>query len=219
MAEIDKLFNLMITKKASDLHLSAGTPPFLRIHGEMAPLDMPALENDAIQTLVFEILTERQKRHFVEHWELDCSYSVAGLARFRVNVFMQRRGLGAVFRVIPEKIMSAKELGLPSQITDLINVPRGMVVVTGPTGSGNSTTLAELIHTIYLTRNEHFLTIEDPIEFVNSNHMCLINHREVSSHTKSFCKRSQGRSSRGPGYYSRGRDARPRDNSARHDRG
>src|SRR4051794_10242751 len=110
MAEIDKLFNLMVSKKASDLHLSAGSPPFLRIHGEMVALEMPNLENDAVQALVFEILTERQKRHFVEHWELDCSYHVKDCGRFRMNMFMQRRGLGAVFRVIPEKILSAKEL-------------------------------------------------------------------------------------------------------------
>ena len=186
MAEIDKLFNLMVSKKASDLHLSAGSPPYLLVHGEMVALEMPSLDNDAVQALVFEILTERQKRHFVEHWELDCSYHVKDVGRFRMNVFMQRRGLGAVFRVIPEKILSAKELGLPTQIVDLIEVPRGLVVVTGPTGSGKSTTLAALIHTINLQRKEHIITIEDPIEFVHHNKLCLINQREVSSHTKSF---------------------------------
>lgn len=186
MAEIDKLFNLMIEKKASDLHLSAGSPPLLRVHGEMAKLEMPALSSDDLQKLIFEILNEKQKRNFVENWELDCSYNLAGVARFRVNVFMQRRGLGAVFRVIPEKIQTVQELELPEQLLNLIEVPRGLIVVTGPTGSGKSTTLASLIHTINMTRHEHILTIEDPIEFVHENHGCLINQREVSSHTKSF---------------------------------
>jgi twitching motility protein PilT len=186
MAEIDKLFHLMVEQKASDLHLSAGAPPFLRLHGSMVPLQHPALENEAVQALIFEILTERQKRLFVDNWELDCSYYVKGLARFRVNVYMQQRGMGGVFRVIPENILTTKELGLPSQITDLIEVPRGLVVVTGPTGSGKSTTLASLIHSINTERKEHIITVEDPIEFVHKNIKCLINQREVSGHTKSF---------------------------------
>lgn len=186
MAQIDKLFQLMIAQKASDLHLSAGAPPFLRVHGEMVPLQHPALDTEAVQTLVFEIMTDRQKRQFIEQWELDCSYQLAGLGRFRMNVYMQQRGLAAVFRVIPEKIQTAKELGLPVQITDLVDTPRGLVVVTGPTGSGKSTTLAALIHTINMTRKEHIITIEDPIEFVHQNQGCLINQREVTSHTKSF---------------------------------
>lgn len=186
MAEIDKLFQLMVAKNASDMHLSGGAPPYLRIHGEMLALDHPPLESPAVQSLVFEILNEKQKRLFVENWELDCSYQLPGVGRFRVNVFMQRRGLGAVFRVIPEKIKTADELGLPRQVLDLIDVPRGLVLVTGPTGSGKSTTLASLLHTINLTRKEHIITIEDPIEFVHENQMALINQREVSSHTKSF---------------------------------
>lgn len=186
MAQIDKLFQLMIAQKASDLHLSAGAPPYLRVHGEMVPLQHPPLDTEAVQTLVFEVMTDRQKRQFVEQWELDCSYHVPGMGRFRMNVYMQQRGLAAVFRVIPEKIQSAKELGLPSQITDLIDTPRGLVVVTGPTGSGKSTTLAALIHSINQTRKEHIITIEDPIEFVHHNGTCLVNQREVTSHTKSF---------------------------------
>lgn len=186
MAEIDKLFKLMIQQNASDMHLSAGTQPFFRIHGEMVGLNHPPLENDAIQALIFEILNEKQKRNFMENWELDTSYHVKGLGRFRVNVFMQRRGMGGVFRVIPEIIKSAKELKLPQAILDLVDVPRGLVLVTGPTGSGKSTTLAALIHEINTTRKEHIITIEDPIEFVHENKMSLINQREVSSHTKSF---------------------------------
>jgi twitching motility protein PilT len=186
MAEIDKLFKLMIQQNASDMHLSAGSQPYFRIHGQMTALNLQPLENDAIQSLIFEILTEKQKRTFVENWELDTSYSIKGLGRFRVNVFMQRRGMGGVFRVIPEVIKSAKELGLPSMLTDLIRVPRGLVLVTGPTGSGKSTTLASLINEINITKKDHIITIEDPIEFVHENKMSLINQREVSSHTKSF---------------------------------
>lgn len=186
MAEIDKLFRLMVQQNASDMHLSAGVQPFFRIHGEMAPLNHPPLENEAVQSLIFEILNEKQKRQFIENWELDTSYFIKGVGRFRVNVFMQRRGMGGVFRVIPEIIKSAKELGLPSMLLEMISVPRGLVLVTGPTGSGKSTTLASLINEINITRKEHIITIEDPIEFVHENKMSLINQREVSSHTKSF---------------------------------
>lgn len=186
MAEIDKLFKLMVQQNASDMHLSAGVQPFFRIHGEMAGLNHPPLENDAVQALVFEILTEKQKRAFVENWELDTSYHVKGVGRFRVNVFMQRRGMGGVFRVIPEIIKSCKELNLPDSIMNMIDTPRGLVLVTGPTGSGKSTTLAALVNEINLTRKEHIITIEDPIEFVHENKNSLINQREVASHTKSF---------------------------------
>lgn len=186
MAEIDKLFKLMVQQNASDMHLSAGCQPYFRIHGEMVGLNHPPLSNEAVQSLVFEILTEKQKRGFVENWELDTSYHVQGVGRFRVNVFMQRRGLGSVFRVIPEVIKSAKELNLPQPIMDMIDTPRGLVLVTGPTGSGKSTTLASLIHEINISRKEHIITIEDPIEFVHENKASLINQREVSSHTKSF---------------------------------
>ena len=186
MAEIDKLFKLMVQQNASDMHLSAGTQPYFRVHGEMAGLNHPPLQTEAVQALVFEILNEKQRRSFMENWELDTSYHVPGVGRFRVNVFMQRRGMGAVFRVIPEVIKSAKELGLPQGILDMIDTPRGLILVTGPTGSGKSTTLASLINEINVTRKEHIITIEDPIEFVHENKNSLINQREVSSHTKSF---------------------------------
>lgn len=186
MAEIDKLFKLMVQQNASDMHLSAGTQPFFRIHGEMVGLNHPPLDNNVVQGLIFEILNEKQKRLFVENWEMDTSYSLPGVGRFRVNVFMQRRGMGGVFRVIPEVVKSAKELNLPQMIIDMVDVPRGLVLVTGPTGSGKSTTLASLIHDINLTRKEHIMTIEDPVEFVHENRMSLINQREVHSHTKSF---------------------------------
>jgi twitching motility protein PilT len=186
MAQINQLFKIMIAQHASDLHLSAGAPPLLRIHGEMVRLEHPDLTGEAVQALVFEILTEKQRRNFTEKWELDSSYSVPGLGRFRCNIFMQRRGMGAVFRVIPEKIKTVQELELPDILLKMMDVPRGLILVTGPTGSGKSTTLAAMIHTINMTRREHILTIEDPIEFVHENRMCLVNQREVSSHTKSF---------------------------------
>ncbi len=186
MAQIDQLFKVMVAQNASDLHLSAGSSPYLRIHGEMVKLDHPVLSNEGVQALVFEMLTDKQKKLFVENWELDCSYAVAGLGRFRCNVFMQRRGLGAVFRIIPENLKTCEELGLPAICSTMMDVPRGLILVTGPTGSGKSTTLAAMLHTINMTRREHVLTIEDPIEFVHESKMSLINQREVSSHTKSF---------------------------------
>ena len=175
MAQIDQLFKVMVAQSASDLHLSAGSSPYLRIHGEMVKLDHPVLSNEGVQALVFEMLTDKQKKLFVENWELDCSYAVQGLGRFRCNVFMQRRGLGAVFRIIPENLKTCDELGLPAICSTMMDVPRGLILVTGPTGSGKSTTLAAMLHTINLTRREHILTIEDPIEFVHDSKMSLIN--------------------------------------------
>ncbi len=186
MATIDELFKLMVEQKASDLHITSGAPPYLRLHGNMVPLNYRELSNQDIQGLVFEILSEKQKKTFVEKWELDCAYHVPGLGRFRVNVFMQRKGLGAVFRVIPEKILTPHELNLPPAIMDLIEADRGLILVTGPTGSGKSTTLAALIHHINMTREAHILTVEDPVEFVHTNIKSLVNQREVGSHTKTF---------------------------------
>ncbi len=186
MAKIDDLFKIMVQQGASDLHLSASAPPYLRLHGEMVKLEFRPLSNEECQALVFEILNEKQKKGFIENWELDCSYTVEGVGRFRCNVFMQRKGMGAVFRVIPEKIKTVEELGLPQSLLDLINTPKGLVCVTGPTGSGKSTTLAALINHINVNEKAHIITIEDPIEFVHPNLQSLVNQREVSSHTKSF---------------------------------
>jgi twitching motility protein PilT len=186
MATIDDLFRLMVEQKASDLHITSGAPPFLRLHGNMAPLNYRQLSNQDVQGLIFEILSEKQKKAFVEKWELDFAYVVEGLGRFRCNIFMQRKGLGAVFRTIPEKIKTAQELNLPSSITDLVEIDRGMILVTGPTGSGKSTTVAAMIQHINATREAHILTVEDPIEFVHPNLKSLVNQREVGSHTKSF---------------------------------
>lgn len=186
MAEIDKLFRLMVQQNASDMHLSAGTAPYFRIHGEMVSLNHPPLQNEAIQALVFEILNEKQKRQFVDNWELDTSYAIKGVGRFRVNVFMQRRGMGGVFRVIPEQVKTAKELNLPQHILDLIDTPRGLVLVTGPTGSGKSTTLAGMIDKINNERSANIVTIEDPIEFVHPDKSSIVSQREVGLDTDSF---------------------------------
>lgn len=186
MAAIDELFKVMVTQGASDLHLTSGAPPFLRLHGKMVPMNYRELSNQDVQGLVFEILSEKQKKQFIEKWELDIAYTVAGIGRFRSNVFMQRKGLGAVFRIIPEKIKSPQDLNLPLGIMELIDCDRGLILVTGPTGSGKSTTLAALIHHINLTQDCHILTVEDPIEFVHPNIKSVVNQREVGTHTKSF---------------------------------
>lgn len=186
MATIDELFKVMVEQNASDLHITSGAPPYLRLHGNMVPLNYRELSNQDVQALVFEILSEKQKKAFVEKWELDCAYTLTGVGRFRCNIFMQRKGLGAVFRVIPEKIKTAKELNIPTSIMDLIDCDRGLILVTGPTGSGKSTTLASMIHEINITRESHIITVEDPIEFVHQNVKSLVNQREVGSHTKSF---------------------------------
>jgi twitching motility protein PilT len=186
MAQIDALFKLMIESDASDLHIATGASPWLRVHGEMKPVAGDELSADQAQELLFEILTDKQKRQFIDTWELDCSYAVEGLGRFRCNIFMQRKGIGAVFRVIPTKIKSVEQLGLPSQLLDVINCHKGLICVTGPTGSGKSTTLAALIDYINANESAHILTIEDPIEFVHPNKKSLINQREVHGHTKSF---------------------------------
>ncbi len=186
MATIDELFKLMVEQGASDLHVTSGAAPFLRLHGNMVPLNYRELTNQDVQGLIFEILSEKQKKAFVEKWELDFAYTLAGIGRFRCNIFMQRKGLGAVFRIIPEKIKTAQELGLPPAVMDMIDCDRGLILVTGPTGSGKSTTLAALIHQINMTREAHIITVEDPIEFVHPNIRSLVNQREVGSHTKSF---------------------------------
>lgn len=186
MARIDEILRQMMERDASDLHLTSGSAPYLRVHGEMVRLNYKDLTPEVCQALLFEILSASQRENFLETWDLDCSYSLKGVGRFRVNVFRQRQGVGAVFRRIPESIKTIQELGLPPNITNLLDVSEGLILVTGPTGSGKSTTLAALIHTINTGRKAHIITIEDPIEFVHYNKNSLINQREVSSHTKSF---------------------------------
>ena len=186
MAKVDELLIMMKQHRASDLHLSSGSAPYMRVHGEMVKLNYREVANEVCQSLIFQILTEKQKELFYENWELDFSYPLPDVGRFRVNVFMQRKGVAAVFRLIPEEPETVEELGLPRQLLDLLDASEGIVLVTGPTGSGKSTTLASLIHSINMSRPAHVITIEDPIEFVHQNQKALISQREVSSHTKSF---------------------------------
>jgi twitching motility protein PilT len=176
----------MVEQGASDLHLTSGAAPYLRLHGHMTPMNYRELSNQDVQGLVFEILTEKQKKSFIEKWELDIAYTVQGVGRFRCNIFMQRKGLGAVFRIIPEKIKTPADLNLPPSLLDLIDCDKGLILVTGPTGSGKSTTLAALINHINMNHDCHILTVEDPIEFVHPNIKSVVNQREVGTHTKSF---------------------------------
>ena len=186
MAKIDMFFKYMLEKNASDLHLSVGAKPMIRKHGEIEKINFQVLTNEILKGLLFEILTEDQKNKFIHEKDFDFAYEIPDAARFRANLFLQKRGLGAVFRVIPSSILSVEELGLPKQILKLAGLNKGLVLVTGPTGSGKSTTLAAIIDYINRNRKDHILTIEDPIEFVHQNKGCLINQREVSNHTASF---------------------------------
>jgi len=186
---IDELLSGMHQLGASDLHVAAGSPPLVRVHGELHPLEeLGALEPDDTQELLYRILsTEQQKRLEVDR-QIDLSYAVSGLARFRVNVFFQRTAVGAAFRLIPYKILTLEELGLPTSLHDMAQRPRGLVLVTGPTGSGKSTTLAALIDEINRNRAGHILTIEDPIEFLHRHRRCLVNQREIGSDASGFAE-------------------------------
>lgn len=186
MARIDALFNMMKEQGASDLHLSSGNPPIFRQRGDMVRLNFKALGHDELKAILFEILSEKQQAHFNETKDLDFAYEVPGVARFRGNIMMQYRGIAAVFRIIPTKILSADELGLPEGVRRMTNFKKGMVLVTGPTGSGKSTTLAGMIDLINSTRKEHILTFEDPLEFIHENKMSLMNQRQIGEHTESF---------------------------------
>ena len=186
MAKINELLNYMIEMKASDLHLCAGAKPKIRIHGELSEADHSELTNQALQDLLFEITTDEQKALFLRKKDLDFAYEIPAVSRFRANYFEQKRGTGAVFRVIPTKILTVEELNLPPQILKLTELSRGLVLVTGPTGSGKSTTLAAIIDHINKNRREHIITIEDPVEFVHENQGCIVNHREIGNHTESF---------------------------------
>ena len=186
MARIDALFNMMKEQGASDLHLSSGNPPIFRQHGEMVRLNFKSLAHEELKMILFEILTEKQKALFEETKDLDFAYEVPGLARFRGNILMQYRGIAAVFRIIPSTILSADELGLPEGVRRMTNFKKGLVLVTGPTGSGKSTTLAGMIDLINSTRREHILTFEDPLEFIHQNKMSLVNQRQIGEHTESF---------------------------------
>jgi twitching motility protein PilT len=185
---IDRLFHVMFTNGASDLHLSVGAPPLVRKDGRMQPLepDAPPLAAADVVRLLGPILPEKNRKEFTERHDTDFAYEIQGLARFRSNLFADRRGPGAVFRVIPADILTAEKLGLSPFILQLCMLNKGLVLVTGPTGSGKSTTLCAMIDYINKNRQDHIITIEDPIEFVHENKRCLINQREVGTHTDSF---------------------------------
>ncbi|MFQ5697338.1 MAG: type IV pilus twitching motility protein PilT [Myxococcota bacterium] len=186
MANLHQLLKAMIEKGASDLHVTTASPPQLRIDGELVPLKMPPLSGPDTKQLCYSILTDAQKHRFEESNELDLSFGVKGLARFRANVFMQRGAVAAAFRTIPFKVLSFEELGLPPAVREMAERPRGLILVTGPTGSGKSTTLASIIDRINASTHQHIVTVEDPIEYLHPHKGCIVNQREVGADTGSF---------------------------------
>lgn len=184
--DITELLAFSVKNKASDLHLSAGLPPMIRVDGDVRRINIPALEHKEVHRLVYDIMNDKQRQDFEEFLETDFSFEVPNVARFRVNAFNHNRGAGAVFRTIPSKILSLETLGLGQIFKQICDFPRGLVLVTGPTGSGKSTTLSAMLDYINDTRYEHILTVEDPIEFVYDSKKCLVNQREVHRDTNSF---------------------------------
>ena len=186
--DITELLAFSAKNGASDLHLSAGLPPMIRVDGDVRRINLPAMEHKEVHALIYDIMNDKQRKDFEEFFETDFSFEVPGVARFRVNAFNQNRGAGAVFRTIPSKVLSMEDLGMGKVFQNISETPRGIVLVTGPTGSGKSTTLAAMIDYINNTRYEHVLTIEDPIEFVHESKKCLMNQREVHRDTLGFAE-------------------------------
>lgn len=192
MAQIDAFFKLMNDEGASDLHMVAEQQPILRIRGDMERVKFKRMQNEELRTMLYEICPEDKIKIFEESGDVDFGYEIPGLARYRCNFFRQKFGIGAVFREIPSEILTCEQLGLPKVISRLAYLPKGLVLVTGPTGSGKSTTLAAIVDEANRNRKDHILTIEDPIEFVHRSQKCIVNHREVGQHTKSFSAALRG---------------------------
>lgn len=192
MAEIDAFFKLMHEQGASDLHLSSGQQPALRLHGDIERIKYDTLTSDKLRGLLYEITSQEKIKIFEETGDVDFGYEIPGLARYRANYFMQKSGISAVFREIPSDILTAEQLGLPPVISKLADLPRGLVLVTGPTGSGKSTTLAAIVDQANKSRKDHIITVEDPIEFVHRSQNCIVNHREVGLHTQTFSSALRG---------------------------
>src|SRR5215470_18909805 len=184
--DIAQLLAFAVKNKASDLHLSAGVPPMIRVDGDVRRINMPPLEHKDVHDMVYDIMNDKQRKDYEEFLECDFSFEIPNLARFRVNAFNQNRGAGAVFRTIPSKVLSLEDLNMGQVFKDVSMMPRGLVLVTGPTGSGKSTTLAAMVDFVNDNRYQHILTIEDPIEFVHESKKCLINQREVHRDTHGF---------------------------------
>ncbi|MCL6263477.1 type IV pilus twitching motility protein PilT [Craterilacuibacter sp. RT1T] len=184
--QISELLAFTVKNKASDLHLSAGLSPMIRVHGDIRRINLPALEQHEVHDMVYDIMNDHQRKAFEEHFECDFSFDMPGVARFRVNAFQQNRGMAAVFRVIPSKILSLDDLNAPKIFKEISEFPRGIVLVTGPTGSGKSTTLAAMVDYVNENHYSHILTVEDPIEFVHESKKSLINQRELGAQTHSF---------------------------------
>jgi twitching motility protein PilT len=192
MARLDAFFKLMFDSGASDLHITSGQPPILRVHGELERVKYDPMDDETLRAMLYEIAPEQKIKQFEETGDVDFGYEIPGVARFRANYFMQKYGCGAVFRQIPTKVLTADELGLPPILKKTAMLNKGLVLVTGPTGSGKSTTLAAILDHANKHRKDHIVTIEDPIEFVHQSQGCLINQREVHMHTKSFAAALRG---------------------------
>ena len=184
--DISELLAFVVKNKASDLHLSAGLPPMIRVNGDVRRINLPPMEHKDVHAMVYDIMNDAQRKQYEENLECDFSFAIPNLARFRVNAFVQNRGAGAVMRTIPSKVLSLEDLKAPNTFKDIADQPRGIVLVTGPTGSGTSTTLAAMVNHLNENEHGHILTVEDPIEFVHESKKCLINQREVGPHTLSF---------------------------------